>query len=115
MASATDERKLYAVAMEGSFYLIAYCCALRGEEVPLSDLYRILSHWNEGEIGSPRHVVIALLGQFKGESGENYHLVPIVDVTSRGLEPRKWIGRLLDIYIKKDIQHGPLFRDSLGH
>ncbi len=101
--------------MEGSFYLIAYCCALRGEEVPLSDLYRILSHWNEGEIGSPRHVVIALLGQFKGESGENYHLVPIVDVTSRGLEPRKWIGRLLDIYIKKDIQHGPLFRDSLGH
>jgi hypothetical protein len=24
--------------MEGAFYLIAFCCALRGEEIPLADL-----------------------------------------------------------------------------
>jgi hypothetical protein len=42
-----------------------------------------------------KHVVIALLGRFKGETGENYHLLPIMDTTPHGLEPGKWVGRLL--------------------
>lgn len=98
------------VAMEGCFYFIAYCCTLRGEEVPMVDLYGITKHWKEG------HVVVALLGCFKGGTGESYHLMPIVDVTSRGLEPRKWIGHLIHEYKMKGIKHGPLsFRSSLGH
>jgi len=37
-----------------------------------------------------------------------------VDVTPRGLEPRKWIGRLLSIYKDLGIQNGHFFRDELG-
>jgi hypothetical protein len=39
----------WEIAMEGSFYLIAFFCALRGEEIPLADLYGILWHWEAGE------------------------------------------------------------------
>jgi hypothetical protein len=28
----------WEIAMEGRLYLIAFCCALRGEEIPLADL-----------------------------------------------------------------------------
>jgi hypothetical protein len=104
----------YSLAMEGSFYAIAYCCGLRGEEVTLADLYGIKKHWKAGEENDMPHVVVALLGRFKGETGESYHLMPIVATTDRGLQPRKWIGRLLQIYDLKGIAHGPLFRNKLG-
>jgi hypothetical protein len=88
---------LFQLAMEGSFYLIAFCCTLRGE-VLLVDLFGVRTHWEEGETHPTKHVVIALLGRFKGETGENYHLMCIVDKTNHGLEPRRWIGRLLNLY-----------------
>ncbi len=104
----------FQLAREGAFYLIAYCCALRGEEVPLADLFGIRRHWLESGKHEQKHVVVALLGRFKGETGEGYHLMPIVSVTPRGLQPRLWIGRLLQIYEEKGINHGPLFRGADG-
>jgi hypothetical protein len=103
-----------ALAMEGAFYLIAYCCALRGEEVSKADLYGILRHWEAGESHPKKHVVVALLGRFKGETGESYHLMCLVAVTSQGLEPRKWIGRLIRILQDQGIRNGPLFRNPVG-
>ncbi len=81
--------------MEGSFYLIAFCGALRGEKAPLADLFSISSKWREAQSYPTKHVVIAFLGRFKGETGENYHLMPIVDVTSQVLDPGNWVGHLL--------------------
>jgi hypothetical protein len=104
----------WSLAMEGSFYLVGFCCALRGEEIPLTDLFGTRTHWDAGESHSTKHVVVALLGKFKGETGESYHLMPIMAVTNRGLEPRKWIGRLLQAYEEKGIEHGPMFRKSDG-
>jgi hypothetical protein len=54
------------------------------------------------------------LGRFKGELGENYHLLPIVTETRSGIDNKKWLGRLLDFYKAKGISHGPLFRDPHG-
>lgn len=107
-------RDRFQLAMEGAFYLVAYCCALRGEEVPMADLFGIKKHWMESGRHEHEHVVVALLGRFKGETGEGYHLMPIVSVTSRGLRPRLWIGRLLDLYQEKGVNHGPLFRRMDG-
>jgi hypothetical protein len=103
-----------AIAREASFYLITFCCALRGEEVVLTDLFGTQKYWEQGSQSTESHVVVALLGRFKGETGEVYHLLPIVSVTNRGLEPRKWIGRLLTIYQNLGINHGPLFRTQTG-
>jgi hypothetical protein len=40
--------------------------------------------------------------------------MPIVSITNRGLEPRKWIGHLLTTYHNIGINHGPLFRTQTG-
>jgi len=107
----TNKMKL---AREGAFYVITYCCALRGEEVHMADLNGIRKHWKAGEEHELKHVVVALLGRFKGETGEAYHLLCLVDVTQHGLEPRKWVGRLLEEHLKLGNTSGPFFRDDKG-
>jgi hypothetical protein len=102
------------VAMEASFYLISFCCALRGEEVPLATLHGTIKYWEAGEVHEVKHVVVPLLGRFKGETGESYHLLCTVDVTNHGLEPRKWIGRLIHLLQNKGFRNGPLFRSAQG-
>jgi len=108
----TNKMKL---AREGAFYLIMYCCVLRGEEVHMTNLTGIRKHWEAGAEHDHKHVVIALLGRFKGETGEAYHLLCLVDVTSHGLEPRKWVGRLLIELEKVGVTSGPFFRDDQGN
>jgi len=103
------------VSMEASFYLIAFCCALRGEEVPLADLFGIARYWLDGERHVTPHVIIPLIGRFKGETGEKTLYLCSVAVTSHGLEPKKWIGRLLEIYHQNGIRNGHLFRDAHGN
>lgn len=104
----------FKVASEGAFYVIGFCCGLRGEEIPKADLQGILRHWEESGRSNPMHVVVALLGRFKGETGLRYHLMPVVARTKSGIEPRKWIGRLLGVYQTMGICHGPFFRSGDG-
>jgi hypothetical protein len=104
-----------SLAQEGAFYVIAFSCALRGEEVPLADLTGTARHWEKSLTNNPPHIVIALLGRFKGELGENYHLLPIVPLTRSGIDNELWIGRLLNLYKVQGINSGPLFRDVNGH
>jgi hypothetical protein len=104
----------FKLASEGAFYVIAFSCALRGEEVPLTDLCGMLKHWDQSTSSIPPHITVALLGRFKGELGENYHLLPIVTVSRSGINNKIWINRLLEFYKSKNICSGPLFRNNLG-
>jgi hypothetical protein len=104
----------YKLASEGAFYVISFSCALRGEEVPLTDLCGILKHWVKGCSSDPPRIIIALLGRFKGELGENYHLLPIVTQTRSGINNKIWVGRLLEWYKARNISTCPLFRNSQG-
>jgi len=99
------------ISREASFYLISFCCALRGEEVPMVDLYGTIKHWEDGGQAEIKHLVVPVLGRFKGETGETYHLLCTIDRTSHGLEPRKWVGRYMQILMSRGIQNGPLFQD----
>jgi hypothetical protein len=78
------------------------------------DLYGITKHWSQSTFYDPPHIVIAILGRFKGKIGENYHLLPIVTKTPSGIDNKTWIGRLLEEYQKMNITSGPLFRDKSG-
>ena len=60
------------------------------------------------------HVTVALLGRFKGETGEKYHLLPLAGTTNSGLKPRLWIGRALSELAKRGITRGPMFRTENG-
>jgi hypothetical protein len=105
---------LFNVAMEGAFYLIAFTLALRGEEIPMVELRGVHSHLTQDLLHQKPHVVITLLGHFKNESGESYHMMPVLATTPRGLEPGKWVSRVLEAYSVKGIRSGYMFRNADG-
>ena len=107
------DRKL-ELAAEGAFYVIAFCCGLQGEELPLVDLHGIAKHWLQSTTSEPPHIMIAILARLNGELGENYHLLPIVTITLSGIDNKLWIGRLVEEYAKVNNTTGPLFRNKLG-
>jgi len=96
-----------------AFYCIAsFCGGLRGEEVPMADLAGFLKHLDAGGSSDLPHIIIPLLGRFKGETGEKHHLVPLAAITQSGLEPRKWGVRVAEGYRKLNIYTGPIWRSG---
>lgn len=82
---------------------------------PLADLYGLRKYLNERKTGDTRHVVIPLLGRFKGETGERYHLTPLASVTDSGLKIRFWVESLIEVREKQGRFHGPAFsKDDTG-
>jgi hypothetical protein len=104
----------FDIALEATFYVIGYTATLRGEEIVKSDLLSVVKHWEASGRNDPPHVVVGLIGRFKGEIGFSYHVIPLVVKTKSGMEPRKWIGCLKDCYEAKGIRHGALFRNPYG-
>lgn len=66
------------VASLGAFSVIAFCGSFRGPEVFLVDLYGLCKYLEDGTgtVGV-ECVIIPLLGRFKNEIGEQYHLTPL--------------------------------------
>ena len=83
-----------ALALEGTFYTVAFALALRGEEMSMIELRGINRHWDQSMSHPTPHVVVSLLGRFKNETGECYHLMPLLATTPRGLKPALWLDRL---------------------
>ena len=67
------------------YMLATYSGGLRGEEVPLISLKGMLEHWDSGRQHRLPHVMTALKGRFKGETGDRWHLQPLVAVSSSGI------------------------------
>jgi hypothetical protein len=97
--------------LEGAFYTLAYTLALRGEEVPLIELHGLGTHWERGLSHVCPHVVAPLLGHFKNEIGESYHLMPLLANTPGGFQPQKWVQRVINGYLAKEITRGYIFRN----
>lgn len=94
------------------FAVIAFCCGLRGEELPLMSLGGVRRHLERGmNHATHPHVTVALLGRFKTEVSQKYHLMPIVMKTKSGLEPGVWMKRMVDWYEEAGIVRGWVFRN----
>jgi hypothetical protein len=102
------------LALEGAFYTIAFALALRGEEMSLIELRGVRRHWDQAINHPTPHVVISLLGRFKSETGECYHLMPLLASTPRGLKPALWLERVLQEYANRNIYSGYMFRNPNG-
>jgi len=61
------------------------------------------------------YMMIPLLGRFKGETGEKYHLTPLAVVTSSGLNVRLWVRRLIFVREVRGTLQGPAFSDEEGN
>ena len=68
--SESSPEEKFKYALEGAFYLIAFTGGLQGEEVPMVDLFGVNKYWEAGRQSDKPHIVVALLGRFKGETGE---------------------------------------------
>ena len=58
--------------------------------------------------------MLPLLGRFKGETGLNYHLIPIEDVTMIEINNRFWTDKLLDIRHEMGDKRGWMFKNNSG-
>jgi len=117
---ADEEQENYVahrrVVLVGCFLVIAFVCALRGNEGFMVDAGELRNHfWYGSEQGSsPSHVVIPLLGRFKNEEGERLHLMVSVSVTGSGLKVRYWVDRWLGILRSEGRSSGPAFCNMSG-
>ena len=60
------------------------------------------------------HVAICLLGKFKGEGGDAYHVINVANESQSGLQPRWWIEKLVEVCESEGRRTGPAFASPDG-
>lgn len=105
-APASKHLKL---ALEETFYTLAYTLALRAEEIPFIELTGLRAHWAKSLNHKRPHVVVPLLGHFKNEIGKSYHLMPVLAETPAGFYPEKWVKHIIDGCHAQGIHFGYIF------
>jgi hypothetical protein len=91
----------------------AYGLGLRGEEVVKLDVAGFLTYFEAGrDHRTLPHVMVTLLGRFKGETGERWHLLPIVWKTRSGIEVGVWATRLRESLLERNRLNGFVFANN---
>jgi hypothetical protein len=105
------EREL--ISMLGAYVVTAFCGSFRGNEVFLADMFGTAKYLRATD--TPENtIIVPLLGRFKGETGERYHLTPLAAVTSSGIQVKTWLSRLVELKTARGYVRGPLFGDDKG-
>ena len=84
------------IVMSGAAFVVLFGGALRGGEVLLMEASELCRRIHDGKVHrSASHVLIPLMGRFKGENGERNVLLAMTSVTDNGRIPvRRWVERL---------------------
>jgi hypothetical protein len=97
------------------FLVLSFCLGLRGEEVVKMDIAGFLTYYEAGRSHPEHpHVMVPLLGRFKGETGERWHLLPIVWRTRSGIAAGIWASRLKVSLEERRRLNGFVFSDKKG-
>jgi hypothetical protein len=113
-SQAADFKAQEYAASLGAFALIAFCGSFRGSEIFLTDLHGLQKCMEDTKRLHRDHVVIPLLGRFKGEQNSRYHLAPLAAETKSGLKVQRWVERLIEVQEKVGRIQGPAFCDRAG-
>jgi hypothetical protein len=100
-------------ALVGAYAVIAFAGSFRGNEVFLVDMHGVRKYLRSSEPPADA-VIIALLGRFKGETGERYHLAPLAAQTSSGIPIKLWVTRVVELHESRGYLRGPFFGDRKG-
>jgi hypothetical protein len=103
--------------MLGIYLVICFVCAQRRNEgflVEADGLKKMILNGNEERDPDMAHVDIPLLGRFKNEDGEKWHVMVSANVTGSGIEVRRWIERLVGVLEHEEEPMGPAFCDVQG-
>ena len=72
--------------------VIGFCRGLRGEEVLLTSTKGILKVWEDKRLKKEKsHVMVTLKGRFKGETGDKWHMLLLVDIMYSVIEVILWL------------------------
>jgi hypothetical protein len=91
--------------------VICFCGSFRGPEMFLVDMHGLAKYAASDRFceGRREFVIVPLLGRFKNELGEQYHLTPLAAVTRSGLQVKTWIRRLVEVRAQEQRVRGPAF------
>ena len=110
-----ERKRMLIVA--GAAFVILYAGALRGREVFLVESSKLSKLIFQGrEHPSHPHVVVPLMGRFKGETGERNVLLAFANVSDSGIHIRKWVEWLV-VVLRHEGKHrvvGPAICDEEG-
>ena len=99
--------------MLGSFLVMSFVCALRGNEgfmLEAEGLQQMINFGKDEVEENLAHVVIPLLGRFKNEDGEKWHVMVSVSTTGSGLKVRFWLEKLVQLLVSENkTSIGPAF------
>jgi hypothetical protein len=121
----TIAREYYKV---GAAVATALCSLLRGSEVFMLELAALQRHIKIGrdgtlppepikagiDLSTAPHVIITLLGEFKGELDFKYHLMSLASTKSSGIELRWWLEKLIYVREEDGCISGPIFGHKDG-
>ena len=46
------------------------------------------------------HIMVTFKGSFKVETGNKWHMLPLVYITDSGIEVRRWVGRWIGVWVE---------------
>ena len=80
------------------------------------DYQRIIDGIHIGEYARREpHVIVSVMGIFKGEDGERIHLLPLINVTQSGIKIQGWLVRLVDLLKIEERNNFPEFCNEEGY
>eukprot|EP00957_Ditylum_brightwellii_P140193 10682228-Ditylum_brightwellii.AAC.2 len=87
------------IVIVGFYLLICFVASLRGNKGFMIEAQVLLEHSEHGHQKEEeiRHMVILLLGEFKGECGEYWHLILIASHTASDFDPKVWLDRMVQL------------------
>jgi hypothetical protein len=113
--ATADNCKGQTLAFVRAFCCIAYGGSFRGNEVFLTDLFGLIKYTQMAfQEDGVRYIIVPLLGRFKSEDGERYHLTPLAYTTASGITIGCWVERLVMVKSLHHVMQGPAFSDRLG-
>jgi hypothetical protein len=99
----------------GASCCIAYGGSFRGNEFFLVILFGLTKYARlKLEEGGLCYIIIPLLGRFKSEDGECYHLTPLAYMSESGINIGTWVEMLVEVKQKHHLTQGPAFSDHTG-
>jgi hypothetical protein len=124
-----DANELWKV---GAYVCTLTAASLRGHEGFYLDLAGVRKHLSKGTFGFvPKginrstvltegaclklpHVTVCLLGNFKGKTGVDHHLITVANETSSGLRPQWWTEKLVEVCEHEGRRDGLAFATPYG-
>ena len=87
--------------MTASYICVTCGYSLRGYEGLCVDSQRLMDGIHLGKYNRREpHVLMTVMGRFKGEDGNRMHLFPLANVTSSGIRIHMWLERLVALLNK---------------